>query len=1078
MGLMLGKLEELRGDLSYRNIFSLMSNYGDKTAAEYIENGDIKTISYSEYETLARAAAIRLQKIMGESGRGGYIGIKCDNSPYWPVIFWAIMMSGHRALLLDARAPEQSSSFLLGNAGAVAIIADERIEKEGVVYISPNDILGGDDDANWQPDWADEAALCTSGTTATSRIYAYNGEAMSHQILSAEGLLKKGGLDFIYEDGELKNLAFLPLHHIFGFVAVYMWYSFFGKTIVYLKDRQPQTILETSRRLGVTHLMSVPLFWNSVAQGIMRKAKQQSRDEKLNKAIDISIFLQRLMPVAGRKIASRLFFKDVQKNLIGPQARCLISGGGHITPETLRIINGIGYPLYNGFGMTEVGIKSVEYDRNIDLRLTASLGRPFDDAQYRVEPLGAEENVGELFIRGDSLHSGVVENGVTRPRSLENGGWFATGDIARLEKGRMKIEGRLKEVIINESGENVFPDELEDAFAGLPGVERYCVLGVSDGGVYEDISLVLEMSEGAGAGQLKLAAEEIALINAGLPIYKKIQTVYVSNMPLPLANGIKVKRQQLKKGIESGAWDCSKVDMASGRALVSGGKSKKAESAEVVEGLEDIKKEIRKIFAETLVLDESEIPDDAHFIFDLGGDSLTSLSVFTRAEELFEVTLTDDEYIGCSNVNELAALLHKKLSGTEVAKPQSEEREKPLGRISSFANSREWTEFEKRIKATEAQGNPYFIAHDSVLRDTSVVDGKTVINFGSYNYLGFSGDVETVAAAKSATEKYGTSASGSRLIAGEKPLYGELEAEIAAWKHTEAALVNNAGHATNVTFVGNFCNKHDLIIYDALSHNSIMQGCQLSQSDTKAFPHNDFKALENMLKSVRDKYEKVLLVVEGVYSMDGDIAPIDEFVRLKKEYGLFLMVDEAHSSCVIGENGGGVDEYFKLKSGDIDIKMGTLSKGLGSCGGYLAGEYRLIEWLRYNLPGFVFTVGISPPLAAAALEAIRIMRRSNDRVQRLQKNIAVFITEAKKRGFDTCLAAESAITPVMIGGDAECFELSSKMLENGVFVPPAVYPAVPRNQSRLRFCLTSDHNSEQIVYALDTLHRLMQNKKA
>lgn len=395
--------------------------------------------------------------------------------------------------------------------------------------------------------------------------------------------------------------------------------------------------------------------------------------------------------------------------------------------------------------------------------------------------------------------------------------------------------------------------------------------------------------------------------------------------------------------------------------------------------------------------------------------------------------------------------------------------------VTKFTDSREWKAFhERQMEFAEDMakyGNPYFIAHDSVLRDTSIMNGKDIINFGSYNYVCLSGDPEVNEAAIEAVKKYGTSASGSRLLAGEKTIHKELEAKIAKWKHTEDALVLVGGHSTNVTFVGNFCNENDLILYDILSHNSISQGLKISKADKKRFPHNNFSRLERLIENNRDKYEKILIVVEGVYSMDGDIAPIDEFVRIKKKYGCFLMVDEAHSACVIGENGGGVDEYFNLAPDDIDIKMGTLSKGLGTCGGYLAGSKELIEYLRYNLPGFVFSVGLSPVLTAAVIKGIELLERDNTRVQKLHKNIEIFMREAHKHGFDTCLAGETAITPIMIGDDELAFRLSMVMQEDGIFVPPALYPAVPRGKARLRYCLNSDHTEEQIVYAMKVLKR-------
>ena len=332
-----------------------------------------------------------------------------------------------------------------------------------------------------------------------------------------------------------------------------------------------------------------------------------------------------------------------------------------------------------------------------------------------------------------------------------------------------------------------------------------------------------------------------------------------------------------------------------------------------------------------------------------------------------------------------------------------------------------------------------------------------------------SGRPETVKAAQEAAAHYGCSASASRLLGGEKPIHKKLENAIAAWKHTEDAVVLVGGHSTNVTIVGNFCGKGDLIIYDALAHNSIHEGTRLSDAESRPFPHNDTAALETILRSCRDKYAKVLIVAEGVYSMDGDIAPVPELVRIKKEYGCFLMIDEAHSACVLGRTGGGVDEYFGLAGDDIDIKMGTLSKGLGTCGGYLAGSRALIEYLRYNLPGFVFSVGISPPLAAATLEAIRLLQEDPSIMENLHRNIRCFREEAKKRHFNTCLAGETAILPILVGRDEDAFALSMALLERGVFAPSAVYPAVPRGKARLRFCVISEHKPEQIVTALDTL---------
>ena len=389
--------------------------------------------------------------------------------------------------------------------------------------------------------------------------------------------------------------------------------------------------------------------------------------------------------------------------------------------------------------------------------------------------------------------------------------------------------------------------------------------------------------------------------------------------------------------------------------------------------------------------------------------------------------------------------------------------------ITRFEDTPEYQHFVQRKQALITGDNPYFVCHDSALTDRSFMDGQWVLNFGSYNYVGMSGRKEVADAAIDAIRKYGTSASGSRLLAGEKTIDQELEREIAEWKHAEDALVLVGGHSTNVTFVGNFCHDGDLILYDSLIHNSVAEGCRLAHCTARPFPHNDPAALERILASRRDRFSKVLIAVEGVYSMDGDIAPVPEYVRIKQKYGCFLMVDEAHSTCVIGETGGGVDEYFGLAPDAIDIKMGTLSKGLGTCGGYLAGSKNLIEYLRYNLPGFVFSVGISPPLCAATLCAVRLMRTDPSIMANMRRNIQCFADEAKRRGLNIGLAGKTAILPVLVGPDKDALALSSKLRTMGVFVPPALYPAVPKDQARLRFCVTAAHKPEQIVEALDKL---------
>ena len=586
---------------------------------------------------------------------------------------------------------------------------------------------------------------------------------------------------------------------------------------------------------------------------------------------------------------------------------------------------------------------------------------------------------------------------------------------------------------------------------------------------YEDITLVINAGKAwKDDSKLMPLLSQVKKVNSTLPTLKRLNRVLVTGEMLPTANGIKIKRAALKKLIAEGELSYREMDLASAKIADAPVQEEKAAAAAPTgEGAAQLKEKVRKIYAETLDMPVSEIGDNAHFIDDLHGDSLQVLGMSLKLEETMGILIPVEEYGNCTTVNDLTALLLKKQSGTE----EKEENDGPVTPITRFEDSPEYIAFQKRQEDLLGSGmeNPYFVCHDSPLLDTSNMAGQRVLNFGSYNYVGMSGRPEVKEAAKQAIDLYGTSASGSRLLAGEKTLHQELEKEIADWKHTETALVLVGGHSTNVTCVGNFCGKGDLILYDAIAHNSVAQGCQLSLATCRPFPHNDYEALEGILRTQRHKYAKVLIIIEGAYSMDGDIAPVPKFVEIKKKYGCFLMVDEAHSACVIGKTGGGVDEYFGLDGKDIDIKMGTLSKGLGTCGGYLAGSKAIIEYMRYNLPGFVFSVGLSPALAAASLCAIRLLRSDPSIMQRMERNIKCFVNEAHKRNLNTCLAGETAIVPIMVGSDEDAFLLSNMLRYKGVFVPPAVYPAVPKGKARLRFCVISEHQPEQIVEALDAL---------
>lgn len=369
--------------------------------------------------------------------------------------------------------------------------------------------------------------------------------------------------------------------------------------------------------------------------------------------------------------------------------------------------------------------------------------------------------------------------------------------------------------------------------------------------------------------------------------------------------------------------------------------------------------------------------------------------------------------------------------------------------------------------------NPYFKTHDAVAGAVTQIAGREYINFSSYNYLGFAGHPLVNKAAKAAIDRYGTSASASRLVSGERPVQQELEAELANLYGVDAAITFVSGHATNVTTLGYLFGPKDLILHDSLIHNSALEGIRLSGSARRSFEHNNLEALETLLKELRHKFERVLIITEGLYSMDGDTPDLPRLVSLKQQYKALLMVDEAHALGVIGQTGKGSHEHHGIEGKDVDIWMGTLSKTLASCGGYIAGSQALIDLLKYGAPGFVYSVGLSPVLAATSLAALKLLTSELDRVQRLINRSKTFLSACKTAGIDAGLAEGYAVVPAIVGSSTKATKISNKLFELGVNVQPIIYPAVEERAARLRFFLSAMHNDQQIDYTVKTLASLI-----
>lgn len=352
----------------------------------------------------------------------------------------------------------------------------------------------------------------------------------------------------------------------------------------------------------------------------------------------------------------------------------------------------------------------------------------------------------------------------------------------------------------------------------------------------------------------------------------------------------------------------------------------------------------------------------------------------------------------------------------------------------------------------------------------SIINGKEVINLSSNNYLGLANNPRLKKAALEAVEKWGVGAGAVRTIIGTMSIHEELESKLAEFKHVEAVLVFQSGFTANAGAIPAVVDKGDVIISDELNHASIIDGCRLSRADVVRYKHSDMKDLERVINEVKDKYNTKLIITDGVFSMDGDIAKLPEIVELAEKYGCLTYVDDAHSSGVLGKSGRGSADHFGLH-GRVDIQIGTLSKAIGVVGGYVAGNKNLIDWLNHRGRPFLFSTAAPPSVAAACLEAINILSESSELTDRLWDNARYLKNGLNKLGFNTG-KSETPITPVMAGEDRKAIELSKRLFEEGVFAQSIVFPTVPRDGARVRTIVTAAHTKKDLDDALNAFEKV------
>lgn len=674
--------------------------------------------------------------------------------------------------------------------------------------------------------------------------------------------------------------------------------------------------------------------------------------------------------------------------------------------------------------------------------------------------------IGEIWVKGESVTQGYWQKAELTKQTFyayladtKEGAFLRTGDLGFWDdEAGLFVTGRIKDILIIR-GRNYYPQDIEQTVEtchpalSFHSIAAFVVEIDGENRLFVACEVKRNYLRNIQVEEVVKAIRKAVLMEHDLQVY---QVLLLKPGTLPKTSSGKIQR-----------FLCRETFLARNLPLI---------ASEVIDisprhhqdyALELIQDWICQWLATKLNISVQSINQNESFAA-YGLDSLVASQFIQDLESWSGYLLNISTLQSCESIADLAQYLARELNQN----PQQNLAQIPSEyyQIESFP---EYTQLQERLTQiqTLAIPNPYFQIQESVTRDCTQIQGRKLINYSTYNYLGLSGNPQVSTAAKTAIDNYGTSVGASRLASGERLLHQELEQELADFIGVEDCIVYVSGHATNVTTIGHLFNRQDLIFYDALSHNSILQGCALSGAKSVPFPHNNWQVLDKMLQEQRQHYRRVLIVIEGVYSMDGDIPDLPRFIELKKRHKTFLMVDEAHSIGVLGENGRGIGEFFKIERNQVDLWMGTLSKAFASCGGYIAGSKALVNYLKYTAPGFVYSVGLSPANTAAALASLRLLKSEPERVKILQERSHQFLQLAQAQGWNTSTSQNSPIIPIVLGDSLNCIRLSHALFQAGINVQPMIYPAVPNDAARLRFFISCLHTETQINQTITALKK-------
>lgn len=619
----------LSSDRKIKNIFDFyLDNYHkNKTLLIFEKNNKTHKVTYKQFVNNCYLYAKNYYPLLKEIEKGSFVALKLTNSPIWLYSFWALLIIGYKPLLINSLIDNETTNKLISESDAKAIISDDNSSYNIKKINIPNNL---DESLPLIINWENEIAFCTSGTTGQSRIFVYDGEALVYQIDAAHDMPLDTN-DIMYTGNKLRLIVTIPFAHIFGFVALFLWYSFFGCTLVFPNSLNPNDLLDTIKKYKCSHIYTVPLFWNTVAKKFNATFKELPlKQQKLvNKMMDYN---NEEITSSEAGITRFNAFQNIIKNkILGKQIVYCISGGGSLSTETLKTINGLGYPLYNGYGMTETGITSVELIYSSKQRNKGSIGRALKRVEYKTIN-------NELLIRSPYLHVATLQSGKRYGSLKDEEGYFHTGDIAEIdEEGFVYIKGKIKDVIINSDGENVYPDEIEAKCTTLNNVDELSIIPIKDKGK-EIITLILHLDSEATADTIKSLYKQINEINDSLTISNKIQKVFISKKSLPMNSSMKIQRFKLIEDFNNNKSDYIEINNVLSDDV----------SNEENEQIKNIISKVILSFSKILNIDEKDIAPNSNIITDLNGDSFSYMELINEIENQFEITFPS-ELIGKMN---------------------------------------------------------------------------------------------------------------------------------------------------------------------------------------------------------------------------------------------------------------------------------------------------------------------------------------------------------------------------------------------------------------------------------------------